>query len=456
MRTGQVPEDHEPAAHPCGDHPPAGRPSDGHPPTDHRRLGRELKLFATDPLAGAGLPLWLPDGAVVRAELERLAAEEAIRGGSQPVYTPVLAKRALFERSGHWVKFADDMFPPMRVGDGAGRAGEKDEAGEELVLRPANCPHHVLVYASEQRSYRDLPVRLAELGSMFRSELSGVLGGLARVRQINLDDTHVFCAPEQVRDEIVRGLDAVRRCYRLLGIDVTRYRLSRRGSGDGYLGSEELWADAERQLVAALGELGLDYEDAPGEAAFYGPKIDVQVTDPAGREESLSTVQLDFNQPERFDAYYVGPDGARHRPVMIHRGVLSSMERMVAHLIERYDGAFPPWLAPVQVLVLPVGDAHAAQARCVADQLRAAGLRAACDPADATLGARIRRSRARRIPYVAVIGDREAHAGGSSATSRVALRLRDGRQLADLPVAHLIAEVSGQVTARSTDLGFHE
>jgi threonyl-tRNA synthetase len=457
MRTDQAPEDHAPAGHhaqasyPPDNHAPDNHAPADHAPADHRRLGRELKLFATDPLVGAGLPLWLPDGAVIRAELERLAAEEAIRGGSQPVYTPVLAKRALFERSGHWAKFADDMFPPMRVGDRNGGAGE------ELVLRPANCPHHVLVYASEQRSYRDLPIRLAELGSMFRSELSGVLGGLARVRQINLDDTHVFCAPEQVRDEIVRGLDAVRRCYRLLGIDITRYRLSRRGRGDGYLGSGELWADAERQLVAALAELGLGYEDAPGEAAFYGPKIDVQVTDAAGREESLSTVQLDFNQPERFDACYVGPDGAKHRPVMIHRGVLSSMERMVAHLIERYDGAFPPWLAPVQVLVLPVAEQHAAQARHVADRIRAAGLRAECDPADATLGARIRQARGRRIPYVAVIGDREscgARAAGPDATGRVALRLRDGRQLDGLPVESLIGEVSRQVTGRSADLGF--
>jgi threonyl-tRNA synthetase len=437
MHTDQAPENHPPA----------------NPPADHRRLGRELKLFVTDPVVGAGLPLWLPDGAVIRSELERLAAEEAIRGGSQPVYTPVLAKRALFEQSGHWTKFADDMFPPMRVGD------------EEFVLRPANCPHHVLVYASEQRSYRDLPVRLAELGSMFRSELSGVLGGLARVRQINLDDNHVFCAPEQVRDEIVRGLDAVRRCYRLLGIDVTRYRLSRRGNGDGYLGSEELWADAERQLVAALGELGLDYEDAPGEAAFYGPKIDVQVTDAAGREESLSTVQLDFNQPERFDACYVGSDGARHRPVMIHRGVLSSMERMVAHLIEHYDGAFPPWLAPVQVLVLPIGDDHAVQARYVVDQLRVAGLRAECDPADATLGARIRRARSRRIPYIAVIGDRETatarqatangpDADGPAASAQVSLRLRDGRQFKAVPVTRLISEVSRQIADRSRTLGF--
>jgi len=412
-------------------HAPASQP-----PADHRRLGRELKLFTTEPLVGAGLPLWLPDGAVIRAELERLAAEEAIRGGCQPVYTPVLAKRALFERSGHWAKFADDMFPPMRVGE------------EEFVLRPANCPHHALVYASEQRSYRDLPVRLAELGAMFRSELSGVLGGLSRVRQINLDDTHVFCAPEQVPDEIARALRSVQRCYRLLGIDVARYRLSRRGRGDGYLGGDDLWADAERHLAATLRDLGLDYEDAAGEAAFYGPKIDIQVVDPAGREETLSTVQLDFNQPERFDLCYTGPDGGRHRPVMIHRGVLSGMERLVAHLIERCDGAFPPWLAPVQVVVLPVAGPQAGPARAVADRARAAGLRAECDPADATLGARIRRARERRIPYIAVIGQRE------DASGLVALRLRDGRRLDGIGVGRLVGEVSRQVADRSADLGF--
>ena len=428
--------DHAPASQAPADQVAPDRSPASPAPVDHRRLGRELKLFATEPLVGAGLPIWLPDGAVIRAELERLAAEEAIRGGCQGVYTPVLAKRALFERSGHWAKFADDMFPPMRVGE------------EEFVLRPANCPHHALVYASEQRSYRDLPVRLAELGAMFRSELSGVLGGLSRVRQINLDDTHVFCAPEQVPGEIARAVQSVQRCYRLLGIDVARYRLSRRGSGDGYLGGDDLWADAERDLAAALRDLGLDYEDGPGEAAFYGPKLDVQVVDPAGREETLSTVQLDFNQPERFDLCYIGPDGGRHRPVKIHRGVLSGMERLVAHLIERCDGAFPPWLAPVQVVVLPVAEQHAGQARAVADRVRAAGLRAECDAADATLGARIRRARERRIPYLAVIGDRE------DASGLVALRLRDGRRLDGIGVERLVGEVSRQVADRSADLGF--
>jgi threonyl-tRNA synthetase len=426
-------EPHSPAG--PGQHAEAGQPAGaGYP--DHRRLGRELGLFRTDPLVGAGLPLWLPAGAVIRSELERLAAEEAARGGCQRVYTPVLAKRELFERSGHWTKFAGDMFPPMPAG------------GDELVLRPANCPHHALIYASEQRSWRDLPVRLSELGAMFRSELSGVLGGLSRVRQINLDDTHVFCLPEQVESEIIRGLESVRRCYQLLGIEITRYRLSLRGPGDGYLGGQELWSRAEEQLRSSLHRLGLKFEEAAGEAAFYGPKIDVQVTDPAGREETLSTVQLDFNQPERFDLAYTGPDGQRHRPVMIHRGVLSAMERLVAHLTELYDGAFPPWLAPVQVVVLPVGGAHAGPAQSLVAQLQEAGLRAACDPADATLGARIRRARERRVPYLAVLGDAEVASG------LAAVRLRDGRQLPAVSTADLISGISAQVSGRLADLGF--
>jgi threonyl-tRNA synthetase len=408
-------------------------------PTDHRRLGRELRLFDTDPLVGAGLPLWLPDGAVIRAELERLAAEEAVRGGCQRVYTPVLGKRELYERSGHWDQFADDMFPPMTVG------------GEEFVLRPANCPHHALVYASQQRSVADLPVRLTELGSMFRSELSGVLGGLSRVRQINLDDTHVFCAPEQVGTEIAAGLDGLRRCFRLLGIDIAGYVLARRGEGGTYLGDDLLWRHAEDQLAAALRDLGLDYADAPGEAAFYGPKIDVQVRDPAGREESLSTVQLDFNQPERFRLWYIGHDGRRHRPVMIHRGGMSSMDRLVAHLIERYDGAFPPWLAPLQVLVLPVADDHERAAASLAQRLRDAGLRAECAAATGSLGARIRRAHDRRVPYLAVIGDTELAGGGPP---RVALRLRDGRRLSPVPAERLIAEITRQVADRGAGLGF--
>lgn len=403
---------------------------------DHRRLGRELELFDTHELVGSGLPLWLPDGAVIRAELERFAAEEAVRSGCRQVYSPVLAKRELFERSGHWAKFADDMFPPMRVGN------------DEFVLRPANCPHHVLIYAARQRSYRELPVRLAEVGSMFRSELSGVLGGLSRVRQINLDDVHVFCRPDQIEDEVVGALGQVRRVYDVLGIEVAEFRLSLRGPGDGYLGALEVWEESQSMLRSALDRIGEPYVEAPGEAAFYGPKVDVQVVDPAGREETLSTVQLDFQQPERFELEYVGADGHRHRPVMIHRGTLSAMERMVAHLIELYAGAFPAWLAPVQVGVLPVRPEQHAAADALVAQLADAGLRAEADSSDETLGLRIRRARQRRLPYVAVLGEREVAAG------RVALRLRDGRQLADVPAADAIAGIAAVMAARSRELGF--
>jgi threonyl-tRNA synthetase len=408
------------------------------PAADHRRIGRELGLFASDPLAGPGLPLWLPDGAVVRAELERLVIEQADRDGCRRVYTPVLGKRELFELSGHCAKFADDMFPVMKVG------------GEDYVLRPANCPHHALVYAAGRYSFRDLPVRLAELGSMFRDELSGVLSGLSRVRQINLDDCHVFCRPDQVAAEVARAVGTVRRCYALLGIEVAAYRLSRRGSGGNYLGSFEQWEDAEATLAGVLDRLGLPYRDAPGEAAFYGPKIDFQIVDAGGHEETLSTVQLDFQQPQRFDLTYIGSDGRRHRPAMIHRGLLSSMERLVAHLLERTHGALPPWLAPVQVLVLPVAPAHEDAAARLLARLRAAGLRAEVLAAGETLGARIRRARHRRVPYVAVLGDREV------ADARVALRLRDGRHLSDLPVADLIDGLVARVRDRSIDLDFPE
>jgi threonyl-tRNA synthetase len=398
-------------------------------PPDHRRLGRELDLFDTNSIVGAGLPLWLPDGAVIRAELERLAAEEALRGGCRRVYTPVLAKRELYEKSGHWAKFADDMFPPMRVG------------GEDFVLRPSACPHHAMVYASRQRSFRDLPVRLAEIAGYFRSELSGVLSGLSRVREFHLDDAHVFCAPEQVVDEIVLALQSIDRVARTLGVEISYHRLSLRGPNGKYLGDEELWAGAERGLRDALDHCGLSYRDAPDEAAFYGPKIDVQVVDPAGREETLFTVQVDVNQPERFGLEYIGSDGARHRPVLIHRGTLGAMERIVAYLLERYDGALPVWLSPVQVVLLPVAADHAGPARALLQSLLDNGIRAELDGPDDTLAARVRRAGTRRVPYQVVLGDREI------AGDRLAVRTRDGRSRA-LPAADLVAELTNLVRGR--------
>lgn len=365
---------------------------------DHREIGRELELFATAPVVGAGLPLWLPDGAVIRAELERLAAEEAHRSGCRGVYTPVLAKKELYEQSGHLEKFAEDIFPEMKIG------------GESFLLRPANCPHHAQVFAARGRSYRDLPFRVRELGSMFRSELSGVLGGLSRVRQINLDDAHVFCAPEQVGDEVGVAVDAIERCYRVLGIEDRRYRLSLRGPAGRYLGTDDQWADAQDRLRSVLIDREIEFDEARGEAAFYGPKIDVQVADSMGREETLSTVQLDFNQPKRFALEYTAQDGSRQRPVMIHRGLLGSMERMAALLIERFEGRMPPWLAPNQVTVLPVSVAQQGAADDLSARFEAAGIRVRV-LAEGSLGKRIRESRHHRDPYIAVIGDREVNDG---------------------------------------------
>jgi threonyl-tRNA synthetase len=375
---------------------------------DHRDINRDLRVFAADALAGAGLPLWLPDGAVIREELQGLARDLARADGCQGVYSPVLGKRALYELSGHWAKFSDDMFPPMAVG------------GDELVLRPANCPHHALIYAAGQHSYRELPVRFNELAAMFRAERSGVLSGLSRVRQINLDDTHVFARPDQVADEAARGLRSALRAQQILGLPVDYVRLSLRDASPGSLGTDTQWQSASDALRAAaaacgLGERGLRLVEAPGEAAFYGPKLDLQVRDGRGQEETIATVQADFIQPERFGLSYTAADGSRQRVVMIHRGTVGSMERVTAALLERYQGRLPLWLAPVQVCVLPVGPAQDAAARRLADALLAAGLRPRLEP-DGSLGARIRQSRQRRDHLIAVIGESEDAAGTIAVT----------------------------------------
>ncbi len=398
-------------------------------PLDHRDLNRDLDVFATDPLAGAGLPLWLPGGSVIREELQALARDLARADGCQGVYSPVLGKRALFERSGHWAKFAEDMFPPMAVG------------GDELVLRPANCPHHALIYASAQRSWRELPVRLNELGAMFRAERSGVLSGLSRVRQINLDDTHVFCRGDQVADEAARGLRAALRAQEILGLPVDHVRLSLRDDSPAYLGTPAQWQAAEAALrdaaaAAGLAARGLTLVDAAGEAAFYGPKLDLQVRDGRGQEESIATVQVDFSQPERFGLVYNAPDGSRQPVTMIHRGTVGSMERVTAALLERYQGRLPLWLAPVQVCVLPVSPGQDEAARRLADCLLAAGLRPRLD-VDGSLGARIRHSRQRRDHLIAVLGEAEAAAGTVRVTD-VAAGFAGG--VAEEPLVRLLAD----------------
>jgi len=400
---------------------------------DHRQLGRDLDLFDSDPLIGTGLPFWLPAGSAARYEVESYLRELERRAGYQHVYSPVLGKRQMYELSGHWANFADDMFPPMPMGE------------EALVLRPSLCPHHALIFKSRQRSYRDLPLRIAEIGGQYRAERSGVLGGLTRVRSMWLNDAHIFCAVPQVGDEVAAILELMRQAHSALGLQVSSYQLSLRGSGGKYAGDDDAWAQAEQLLREALEAAGVPYDAVEGEAAFYGPKIDIQIVDPLGRESTLSTIQVDFHQPAQFDLSYTDPSGGRSRPVMLHRSLVGSMERLFAHLIEVHAGAFPVWYAPVQVVVLPVAPAQADAAEEVARGAVEAGLRVEVDQ-DGSIGNRIRTAAHRRIPYVAVIGAREAPVG------EVALRLRDGRQLPAMAGPDAIAFVASVAASRSPDL----
>jgi threonyl-tRNA synthetase len=401
---------------------------------DHRKLGRELDLFDSDPLIGAGLPFWLPNGAAARHEVEEYLREIERRAGYQHVYSPVIAKRELYQRSGHLSHFADDMFPIMEM-----------SADDAFVMRPSLCPHHALIFKARARSYRDLPLRIAELGPQYRAERSGVLGGLARVRSIFLNDAHNFCALPQVRDEVLDVVDMIKVAHAALGVVSAGFRLSLRGDSEKYAGDAAAWNQAESLLRAALDAAGVAYVVASGEAAFYGPKIDVQIVDPVGRESTLSTIQIDFYQPERFDLVYTDAAGDRVRPVMVHRSVVGSMERLFAYLIEVHSGAFPVWYAPVQLTAVPIGAEQADRANAFARACVMAGLRATASH-DGSLGARIREAAGRKIPYVAVIGPREAEHG------EVALRLRDGQQLPVMSEPDAIALINEVASTRSSSL----
>jgi threonyl-tRNA synthetase len=377
---------------------------------DHRKLGRELGLFASVQEVGQGLPLWLPRGATVRRLLERYIIDLEVSLGYRHVHTPDLANVELYKISGHWDHYRENMYPPMRVDN------------EELVLRPMNCPHHIMVFKQEQHSYRDLPVRIAELGTMYRYERSGVLTGLARVRAMTLNDAHIFCRPDQLMDEFMAVVRLIQRVYRDLGLHPFWYRLSFRDPRDRekFVQNDAMWETAEAQLRQAMQALGLEYVEAPGEAAFYGPKLDVQVPNVMGKDETISTVQIDFSLPERFGLEYIGEDSRPRRPVMIHRGVISTLERMTAILIEQYAGAFPLWLAPEQVRVLPIADRHLEYAQRVAGALRSRGLRVEVDTSSERTGHKIREAQLMKIPYMLVVGDREA------ARQAVAVRSRQG------------------------------
>jgi threonyl-tRNA synthetase len=399
---------------------------------DHRRIGKELGLFTVSDLVGAGLPLWLPKGATVRRLLEDYILEKERRAGYQHVYTPDLAKVDLYMRSGHWAHYHEDMFPPM------------DLETEQLVLRPMNCPHHILVYESKKHSYRDLPVRIAELGTMYRYERSGVLSGLSRVRCMTLNDAHIFCTPEQIKEEFAGVMRLVEQAYRDLGITQYTYRLSLRDQLNRakYVENDEMWDLAENMLREAMNSLNLPYTEAPGEAAFYGPKLDIQLADVMGHQETYSTIQIDFHLPNQFELGYVGADGQQHRPVMIHRGVISTMERMISYLIELYAGAFPVWLAPVQAVVLPITERQNDYAKQVLEKLLDGGVRAELDDRNEKLQAKIRDAQLQKVPYMLVIGGKEAEAG------TVSVRHRAKGDLGARPLEQFSADLRAEIDSK--------
>lgn len=375
---------------------------------DHRKLGKELNIFTFNNLVGQGLPIWLPKGATVRRTLERYIVDIEERLGYQHVYTPVLGNVDLYKTSGHWEHYQDDIFPKMAIDT------------EEFILRPMNCPHHMMVYKSDLRSYRDLPIRIAELGMQHRYEMSGALTGLHRVRSMTLNDAHIFCRFDQIKDEFKRVLDLIAQVYNDFGIKEYRFRLSYRDPQDTekYYQNDEMWNKAQRILREVVEEAGLPFFEAEGEAAFYGPKLDVQIKTALGKEETLSTVQIDFLLPERFELEYVGEDGAKHRPVVLHRGILGTMERFTAFLLENFAGNLPLWLAPVQAKVIPVSGNFDAYARQVEDKLRAAGIRAESDLRNEKLGYKIRESQLEKLPYMFIVGENEQSGGTVSVRKR--------------------------------------
>lgn len=365
---------------------------------DHRKIGKELELFTTSQLVGAGLPLWLPNGATIRRELERYIVDKEVALGYDHVYTPIMGSVDLYKTSGHWDHYQEDMFPPMEM------------ENEALVLRPMNCPHHMMVYKNKPHSYRELPIRIAELGMMHRYEASGAVSGLQRVRGMTLNDAHIFVRPDQIKEEFIRVVQLVIDVYKDFKFKDYKFRLSYRDPEDTekYFQDDEMWERAQSMLKEAVDEMGLDYEEAPGEAAFYGPKLDVQVKTALGKEETLSTVQLDFLLPERFDLEYIGSDGEKHRPVVIHRGVISTMERFVAFLTEEYKGAYPLWLAPNQLEIIPVSnEVHYDYARKLYDELKSQGVRCHIDDREEKMGYKIREAQMHKVPYQIVVGDKE-------------------------------------------------
>ena len=400
---------------------------------DHRRLGRELDLFSISEDYGSGLILWHPKGGIIRMEMERLLREELEKRGYSFVFTPHIAKRELWVKSGHEGNYSDSMYAPTSIEE------------EEYRLKPMNCPFHIGIYKSSPRSYRDLPQRYSEMGTVYRAELSGTLHGLMRVRGFTVDDAHLFVRPDQVHVEVADCLDFAIKVFETYGFDKVKFELSVRGGAEnkGYLGADEDWNSAEEQLASALKEREITYERIEGEAAFYGPKIDIKIEDAIGRVWQLGTIQLDFNLPQRFELEYTGDDNLKHQPIMIHRALFGSIERFFGVLIEQYSGAFPLWLAPVQVAVLPITDRINDYAEQVAAELRKSGFRVESNTKSDKVGAKIRDAQMQKVPYMLILGDKELEDG------TVAVRERKQGDIGTMSLAEFTETIAQKRDARS-------
>ena len=396
---------------------------------DHRKLGKDLELFMTHKLVGSGLPMYLPHGATVRRLLERYIQDKEIKMGYEHVYTPSLANVSLYKTSGHWDHYKEDMFPVMKMDN------------EELVLRPMNCPHHMLIYKNKMHSYKDLPIRIGELAHDFRYEDSGSVCGLERVRQMCQNDAHLFVRPDQIKDEVARVVKLILDVYKDFGFEDYKFRLSLRDKNDKhkYFDDDQMWEKAEGELREILKELGLDFYEAEGEAAFYGPKLDVQLKSAIGHDVTLSTCQLDFLLPERFELEYIGEDGKAHRPVVIHRAILGSSDRFMAFLIEETKGAFPTWLAPVQVKILPISDKHLEYANKVKETLQEKELRVEVDDRAEKIGYKIREAQLQKVPYMLVVGDKEEQEG------KVGVRDRKQGDIGAIPLDEFVSKIEEEV-----------
>ena len=399
---------------------------------DHRKIGKDLSLFMTHPLVGAGLPMYLPDGATIRRVLERYIQDKEIALGYSHVYTPDLATTDLYKTSGHWDHYKDDMFPVMKMDN------------EEFVLRPMNCPHHMLIYKNELRSYRDLPIRIGELAHDFRFENSGAVCGLERVRQMCQNDAHLFVRPDQIKEEVGRVINLIFEVYlKDFGFsrDRFKFRLSLRDKAntEKYIDNDEMWETAENQLRQILKELDIEFYEAEGEAAFYGPKIDIQIKSALGHDVTIPTCQLDFALPERFDLKYVGEDGEEHRPVVIHRAILGSSDRFISFLLEETKGLLPLWVAPHQVKILPIADRHLEHAEKVKQELLKEGVRVDIDSRSEKIGYKIREAQLAKIPYMLIIGDKEVE------DNKVGVRVRGEGDIGQMEIKDFVQRVVDEI-----------